>query len=482
MRDTGDNSRISKSAVVALAPTPLYAPHNDAAKSHSKLPAYAVVVLLVASFAFISFVGGLDGFFLCLWVVHFLAVSPIFVYIANRVRHNIKLKPALLPEAVPHLPSEDADLPIYTILVPVYKEANMLAQMAKGLRELDYLANKLDIIILLEKDDAATQAKANNINWPPDTRIMIVPDGVPRTKPRACNYGLKHATGAFLVIYDAEDIPHAQQLRVALACFKAGGAKLACLQSPLSILLVHQGWLESQFLLEYRQLFRIILPALCQFNMPIPLGGTSNHFRTAILRKIGGWDAWNLTEDADIGLRLALEDYAIDMIEAPTFENAPHNLWIWLRQRTRWLSGHLQTLGTHGALSHQWLAKRGALPTVMAISILLARLLGGVLLAFCCVLMAALALNVWPLHILPQHIWDTPVSVIFLCIGVGIYAVIFIINFRLLADFAMRRRLFITATTPFYWMLTYPPFMIACWRILTNNLSWLKTPHKPQQK
>jgi cellulose synthase/poly-beta-1,6-N-acetylglucosamine synthase-like glycosyltransferase len=101
------------------------------------------------------------------------------------------------------------------------------------------------------------------------------------------------------------------------------------------------------FALDYALWFDVLLPGLDRIRMPMPLGGTSNHFRTAVLRDIGGWDAFNVTEDADIGIRLAQLGYRVAMLDSTTFEEAPVNLGAWLRQRSRWLKGYMQTWLVH---------------------------------------------------------------------------------------------------------------------------------------
>lgn len=232
--------------------------------------------------------------------------------------------------------------PIYTILCPLYHEAAMVPELAASLARLDYPAASLDIKLLVEADDAETVAAAmaaarENIE------IVSIPPCKPRTKPKALNVGLARARGEFIVVYDAEDRPHPQQLRAALAAFEQGDERLACLQAPLSIDNADASWISMQFAAEYVIQFREMLPFLARLNLPLPLGGTSNHFRVDALRDVGGWDPFNVTEDADLGYRLARDGYASDVIGPPTLEEAPVTFGAWLNQRTRWIKGHLQT-------------------------------------------------------------------------------------------------------------------------------------------
>lgn len=240
--------------------------------------------------------------------------------------------------------ANQARLPTYTILCPLYREANVVADLVAALARLDYPANALDIKLLVEGDDADTvdaaiRAAANAAH----IEVVIVPPAAPRTKPKALNVGLTRAMGAYVVVYDAEDRPHPQQLRAALAAFEDGGGDLACVQAPLSVDNAGASWIARQFAAEYAIQFREMLPLLASLKLPLPLGGTSNHFRVDILRAVGGWDPYNVTEDADLGFRLAREGFRSDMTGPPTCEEAPVTFNAWLNQRARWIKGHMQT-------------------------------------------------------------------------------------------------------------------------------------------
>jgi len=242
-------------------------------------------------------------------------------------------------------PLADADLPTYTIIAPLYREAEVLAELVQNLAALDYPRDRLQALIVLEADDDLTQAAARALDLPAFVQVLVAPPGTPKTKPRACNHALDRARGELVVIYDAEDMPDPGQLREAAARFAASDARLACLQAPLRI--EDPGFslfLPSQFRLEYAAHFEVLLPALARWGLAFPLGGTSNHFKTATLREIGGWDPYNVTEDADIGFRLAAAGYGLGVIERPTWETAPTTWSQWLPQRARWIKGHMQTL------------------------------------------------------------------------------------------------------------------------------------------
>jgi cellulose synthase/poly-beta-1,6-N-acetylglucosamine synthase-like glycosyltransferase len=182
---------------------------------------------------------------------------------------------------------------------------------------------------------------------PGNIEILIAPPGEPRTKPRALNVALPLARGRFTVIYDAEDVPDPGQLRLAVSRFGQSPPHVACLQARLTIDNTDDTWLTRIFTIEYAALFDVLNPGLAEIGSPIALGGTSNHFRTAILRKIHGWNAWNVTEDADLGIRLARYGFAVKDLPSSTLEEAPGTLRLWMRQRTRWMKGFVQTAASH---------------------------------------------------------------------------------------------------------------------------------------
>lgn len=234
--------------------------------------------------------------------------------------------------------------PVYTIIVALHDEAAVASNLIAALRALDYPRDRLDVKLVLEADDAATIAAVEAHALRAPFEVLLVPPGQPRTKPRALNYALSFARGEIVVIYDAEDRPAPGQLKAALDAFDAGDARLACVQAPLSWYNAGDTWLTRQFALEYAALFHVVLPALAHWGWPLPLGGTSNHFRRAALDHAGGWDPFNVTEDADLGFRLAELGYTSTVIAPGTREEAVTTIKPWIRQRSRWIKGFLQTL------------------------------------------------------------------------------------------------------------------------------------------
>jgi cellulose synthase/poly-beta-1,6-N-acetylglucosamine synthase-like glycosyltransferase len=241
----------------------------------------------------------------------------------------------------------DHDLPIYTILAPLYREANAVGGLVAALRRLDYPPEKLDIKLLVEPDDVETRAALAQLNLEPPFQVVVSPDVGPRTKPKALNVALPFARGTFTVIYDAEDRPDPGQLRYALDTFLMHDDSLACVQGSLTIDNTDDNWLTAMFTAEYAGQFDVFLPALSRLEMPLPLGGSSNHFRTSTLRAVGAWDPYNVTEDADLGVRLARFGFRSVAINATTYEEAPARFGLWLRQRTRWMKGWMQTWLVH---------------------------------------------------------------------------------------------------------------------------------------
>jgi cellulose synthase/poly-beta-1,6-N-acetylglucosamine synthase-like glycosyltransferase len=242
---------------------------------------------------------------------------------------------------------DDDSLPRYTLLVPLYRETEVLAQLTSALCALDYPSDRLQVILLLEEDDTATIEHCRGLSLPPNFELFIVPDGPPKTKPKACNYGLWRATGDLLVIYDAEDIPEPDQLKKAVAAFRRVDERVICLQAKLNYYNQRQNLLTKWFTMEYSMWFDLFLPGLTASRAPIPLGGTSNHFKTDRLRELGGWDPFNVTEDCDLGVRLHKHGYLTAVFDSTTWEEANSRLRSWIRQRSRWIKGYVQTYIVH---------------------------------------------------------------------------------------------------------------------------------------
>lgn len=286
-----------------------------------------VAALFVATDATLAAaIAALAGVFLTLIAIRLLAVGF-----------------ALAPRRTAKPRASAGELPIITLLVPLYREAEVLPDLVAAIGRLDYPADRLDVKLLIEADDTDTMRVAQEIQAQRHFEVIPVPPGQPRTKPKALNYGLYFSRGDIIAVFDAEDRPAPDQLLAAIDAFRKGDRRLAVVQAPLTIHNGRDSWLAAQFEVEYAIHFRVWLPFLARIGAPLALGGTSNYFRRDALIAAGGWDAWNVTEDADIGLRLARMGYRATMIAPRTDEEAPARLKPWLNQRTRWMKGYLQT-------------------------------------------------------------------------------------------------------------------------------------------
>jgi glycosyltransferase XagB len=252
-----------------------------------------------------------------------------------------------LEERAEHLYIDDAALPTYTVVAPLYREARIAKQLAEALDHLDYPRAKLEILFVVEADDPGTlEALRCNAPRAPHA-ILVAPAGAPKTKPRALNIAAPFARGELLAVFDAEDLPHPRQLRAAAAKFAKEPANVACLQASLCIDNGDDDWLAAYYALDYAALFDVFNPGLCALGLPMFLGGSSNHFKLAALKKVGLWDSWNVTEDADLGLRLARAGYKVETFASLTREEAPVTFEALVAQRSRWMKGWMQTALTH---------------------------------------------------------------------------------------------------------------------------------------
>lgn len=242
---------------------------------------------------------------------------------------------------------EPENLPIVSILVPLFREKEIAGHLVKRLSALDYPHDLLDVCLLLEADDLTTQTALRQTNLPRWMRAIVVPKAHLKTKPRALNFGLNFARGDIIGVYDAEDAPATDQIRRVVARFAACDPDVACLQGVLDFYNSQTNWLSRCFAIEYATWFRIVLPGLQRLGLVIPLGGTTLFFRRSALEELGGWDAHNVTEDADLGIRLARHGYQTELLPTVTEEEANCRPWPWVKQRSRWLKGYAITYGVH---------------------------------------------------------------------------------------------------------------------------------------
>ena len=404
-----------------------------------------------------------------------LLAGPVFLAVAG-----LRLAAALEPPANDlwqrfRWRIDEARLPIYTVAVPLLREEAVLPQLICALSALDYPAAKLEILLLVEAGDHGTRRALAACELPPSFSVLMVPPGHPRTKPRALNLALAEARGALFAVYDAEDHPDPQQLRQAAARFLRAPANIACMQARLTIDNARDGLLPALFALEYAGLFEVLNPGLLRFHLPILLGGTSNHFRTETLRAIGGWDAWNVTEDADIGVRLVRAGHRIADLPSLTWEEAPLTLPAWLKQRSRWIKGHVQTVICH--LRDPSALLREAGPAASATFVALA--LGSVVTALGYPVFAIAAIIAWKDGALllpsgPIDGWASAIALMVMLAG----AVAILVppalgvwrrgEYRLLAFLPL---------LPLYYGLVSVAAWLALFEYTTRRHSWNKTAH-----
>jgi cellulose synthase/poly-beta-1,6-N-acetylglucosamine synthase-like glycosyltransferase len=369
---------------------------------------------------------------------------------------------------------DDRDLPVYTVLVPMYKEPEVLPELVAALRRLDYPLSKLDIKLILEQDDVETVTAAQALGLEGIFEIIRVPDSQPKTKPKACNYALHFARGDFTTIYDAEDQPEPDQLKKAIIAFRKSSEDTVCIQARLNYFNASENWLTRMFTLEYSLWFDFYLPALEALNIPIPLGGTSNHFKTRILRKVHAWDPFNVTEDADLGLRIAQIGAKVGVVNSTTFEEANSQLGNWIRQRSRWIKGYMQTYlvhmrnpvklyqrnGTMGFWGFQFFVG-GAVFSLLLTPFMYAMYL------FWLVTRSQLLDTLFPPTILY-------ISMINLLIGNG-----YLIYLAMVGTF--KRKLFAlipyALTMPVYWLLMSVAAYKGLWQLIYKPFFWEKTRH-----
>ncbi|MQA35215.1 glycosyltransferase [Modestobacter roseus] len=368
---------------------------------------------------------------------------------------------------------DDAELPIYTILVPVYKEAGIVGLLMRNLADLDWPREKLEILLLLEEDDPETLTAALAAAPPDIVRIVVVPHSLPKTKPRACNVGLAFARGEYVVIYDAEDRPDPDQLKKSIVAFRKGGDDLVCVQAALNYFNARENLLTRMFTLEYSSWFDYTLAGLDKLRLPIPLGGTSNHFRTDMLRDLGGWDPYNVTEDADLGIRASARGHRVAVVNSTTYEEANMAVGNWIRQRSRWIKGYMQTVLVH--TRHPWRLLRSVGPRQTAG---FALLIGGTPLMFLATpwLYAIMIVElIWPGALVPTlPDWLVQVSFANLLLGNSV-----IIYLSLLAGFKRRSYGLVPFAlfSPVYWLLHSIASYKALWQLLVNPFYWEKTNH-----
>jgi len=374
-------------------------------------------------------------------------------------------------------PANPADLPVYSVLVALYREQAMVPQLLAALGRLQWPRSKLEIKLVCEDDDHETLAAIAGMKLRPWIEVVRVPAATPRTKPKALAYALPLCSGEFVALYDAEDRPHPLQLIEAWQHFRDGDDSLACVQAPLVVTNRSAGPLALMFAFEYAGLFRGLLPHLASRGDVLPLGGTSNHFRREALVGIGGWDSYNVTEDADLGLRLQRLGYRTDVISLPTLEDAPDRLSAWLPQRVRWFKGWMQTWLVH--MREPVTLFRDLGPASFAtMQILFLGMVASALVhpVFLATVLWSLITTVSTGHGGGTGMFVAGAGFVFIALG---YCAFLVIGAVTLSIGERRWLAAVVLLTPFYWLLLSLAAWIAVVELIRRPHHWHKTPHRP---
>ncbi|MES2279549.1 MAG: glycosyltransferase family 2 protein [Bacteroidota bacterium] len=402
----------------------------------------------------------------------FFLVAIVFKLFLALVGSRFELFQAVTREEVREV--KDEDLPVYTIHLPVYKEDKLIKKLIWNLQSLDYPREKLDIKLIIEEDDDKTLNAVRDLDFPAIFEVIVVPFHMPKTKPKACNYGLHFSRGKYLTIYDAEDIPDTDQLKKVVALFSKLPPNYICVQSALNYFNRGENFLTRMFTLEYSYWFDYMLPGLDTLDIPIPLGGTSNHFKMANLIELGAWDPFNVTEDADLGLRAYSKGYKVAIINSTTYEEANNDFFNWIRQRSRWIKGYMQTYLVHMRNPRKLLKKvgwRGFLGFnffigATPVTFLVYPLLLSVFIAYVVFDLEGIR------EIFPD--WVLFMSIFNLMVGN-----ILMIYVNMMAVFKRRyyELILFAIANPIYWLMHSIAAYKGLWQLVVNPFYWEKTNH-----
>ena len=420
-------------------------------------------------------------FITCLWLARMptligfysLASACFAACVVLRLLAYGKARPLRLRHIAPIEDSEH--VPVYSVLIALYREREVLPQLIQAIDRLQWPRAKLEIKLVCEADDADTLKVLHSLLLGPCIEIVQVPPGTPRTKPKALAYALPLCSGEFVTLYDAEDRPDPMQLVEAWRRFGQDGPDIACLQAPLVITNGASSLLARMFAFEYAGLFRGLLPWLASHRLVLPLGGTSNHFRRAALEEIGGWDGYNVTEDADLGVRLGRYGYRSGVITRPTYEDAPETISVWLPQRVRWFKGWLQTGLVHmrePTVLWRELGPASFLTAqIMSFGMFISALVHPIFVAS---IIYALGKAAWADELDDEAFVLAVIGFINILCGYGVFI---LLGMATLLPAEKLRPLQLIAFTPVHWLLLSVAAWVALWEIYRRPHHWSKTPH-----
>ena len=415
----------------------------------------APVASIVAATYLIATIIGLNGL---LWFLSIFAGRPALT--------GAQARPP--PQASGRPP------PRISLLIALYREAEVAPLLIKALCALDYPAELLDVKLVLEADDDVTGPALRALNLPPFIEILVTPDGGPRTKPRALNFAMEFAKGDIIGVYDAEDRPHPDQLKDIAAQFAAAPPEVACIQARLGFYNIRENLLTRFFEIEYASWFDVMLPGLHRLGLPIPLGGTSFFIRRGALAVVGGWDSHNVTEDADLGVMLARAGLKTVLSRSLTEEEANSRPFAWIKQRSRWLKGYLATWVTHMVHPVQLWRGLGTWRFLGLNVLLLSAVLGYLALPFMWI--GSVVLMIEPL----QN--QAPEAAVTAFRNLGYVTIICIPSLLGAAFLGLWRRgraslAPLALLLPLYWPLGAMAAFIAVYELITAPTVWRKTQH-----
>jgi glycosyltransferase XagB len=368
----------------------------------------------------------------------------------------------------------EADLPFYTILIAAYREASVISKLIENLSNLDYPVDRLEILLLIEEDDDETLDALRETEAGSQFKLVVVPPGDPRTKPKALNFGLTLARGELVAVYDVEDAPDFLQLRRAAVAMSRYGSDVGCMQAKLTYGNTGQNFITKSFTIEYVMWFSFFLPGLVSLNAPIPLGGTSNHFRRSCLRSLGGWDPFNVTEDCDLGVRMFREGYRVKVLESNTIEEANSDFVNWVKQRSRWYKGYLQSFLIHLRAPAQLTKEMGWKGVLHLCAFVGATPILAVLnpVFWSLTILWFIAHPVFLLEIIPAPVYY--VGLILWSVGNFLLWYLTVLTARSTS----RNGLVITAMmVPLYWIMMSIAATKAAWQLVVTPSFWEKTVH-----
>lgn len=435
--------------------------------------------ILIALAVISAIISGIviDWYTTILMLVVFITV----VYFVDLVFYLYLIYQSLIDDQVINISqselAQDRSWPKYTILCPLYHEWSVLPQFIQSIQNLDYPKSKLQVLLLLEKDDSKTISQVRQLDLPKYFDLVYVPSTRPKTKPKACNYGLSIANSDYTVIFDAEDIPDKDQLKKAVLAFERSLTSTVCVQAKLNFYNPEQNILTRIFTAEYSLWFDLILSGLQSINAPIPLGGTSNHFRTHELRQLNGWDSFNVTEDCDLGIRLAKQGYNTVLINSTTMEEANSEIRNWLGQRSRWIKGYLQTYLVHMREPGNFI-RQSYLPRFLIFQLVVGgKTFLGIINPLMWVITALYFIYRSHVGVYIEAFFPPSIlylGVVSLVIGNFLYFYYFMIGCAKRGQYGL---IIYTFLVPFYWLLMSVAAYAAFFQLISAPYYWSKTKH-----